>query len=435
MTQSLIHSLISDDYKLTSVLESLQQSTAPKATGFLMSKLTSNSSDAAVLMMSDSTGNESFESLYLLTQWYAKTFPAYTVHYYLWDEDSSDYAAAEVIQTGTGAHTLSIYNAAFPGSRPSYFMAARYAKAIRDIPTVDLFIMNHGHNIGDSNVFNGTDLQDDRVMLFLAAIMPIVERHSCGVLMLSQNPNRDDDVKRPYREVLAKTAELTGADITDGSERFDSAGKNPIYYNDEVHPSELGHTALILPSLIAQHTSLIGRRAICSLSEAGSNLLENGNFASFDSAIPDSWVNAGCTASKDTDNHESENGYSLRLDWDGVSGTAFISQNVNSDRLARIRGKRITLAVRRWIAEGEPAVGGRVRLKLSSSSDYLQTRTYFDGIDGRGGWEWAILSGVVPFDSTLVQVVLMANGGIAGGANFDRATLCIGDLPKDTSIY
>lgn len=434
MIRTLVTNFGSSSYDVSLAVNTLQKTIGGKAAGYLMAKLTSNASDAAVLMMSDSTGNEEFESHYLLTQWYATQFPAYTVHYYLWDEDSGDYAAHEVIQTGTGANTLSVYNAAFPGSRPSYFMAARYAKAIRDIPTVDLFIMNHGHNIGDLSLFNGVEAQDDRAMLFVGAIMPIVERHACGVLMSSQNPNRDDDDKRPYRDMLAKAAELLNADITDSFERFETAGKNPIYYNDNVHPSELGHTALILPSLIAQHASLIGRRAVCSLSEPGANLLENGSFASFDGAVPDEWVNAGCTASKDTGNYESENGYSLRLDWDGSSGTAFISQNVSTARLARIRGKRITLAARRWIAEGEPAVGGRVRLKLSSSSDYLQTRTYFDGMDGRGGWEWAILSGVVPQDSTLVQVVLMANGGIAGGANFDRVMLCVGDLPKDCAI-
>lgn len=94
-------------------------------------------------ILGDSTGNETFEWVYLTAQWLAAKYPAYTVTHRLWNDTNQNYDAATTIQTGTGSKTLAIYNASTPGKYSDYSLPILAAQ----IPvTPHAVIISYGYN-------------------------------------------------------------------------------------------------------------------------------------------------------------------------------------------------------------------------------------------------------------------------------------------------
>lgn len=92
----------------------------------LANALTAGTSSTALQVIGDSTGNETSEWPYLLTQYLATKYPAYTVKYWLWDDTITDFDPPTIIQTGTGGCTRTIN---FTGSVNGVRLGAE------DIPT------------------------------------------------------------------------------------------------------------------------------------------------------------------------------------------------------------------------------------------------------------------------------------------------------------
>ena len=60
-----------------------------------------NDRPATVIVMGDSTGNDTTEWVYLLATWFASKFPAFTVDHRLWDVTAQGWGALTRLQTGT----------------------------------------------------------------------------------------------------------------------------------------------------------------------------------------------------------------------------------------------------------------------------------------------------------------------------------------------
>lgn len=74
----------------------------------LTQRLSLGVDDGVLLVLGDSTGDGYTRWVYLLTQWLAQQFPAYTVNYWKWNDTAQSYDAlgtsnsSKVVQTGTG---------------------------------------------------------------------------------------------------------------------------------------------------------------------------------------------------------------------------------------------------------------------------------------------------------------------------------------------
>lgn len=128
---------------LNSTYVAAQASAAPSAAK-LATKLEQGLENAVVAVVGDSTGNANDEWVYLLAQSLAARYPAYTVTHRLWNDGTQAYDAATIIQTGTGAFTLDVYNASTPGKGPQY-STPRLALQLPVEP--DLIFINYGHNL------------------------------------------------------------------------------------------------------------------------------------------------------------------------------------------------------------------------------------------------------------------------------------------------
>jgi hypothetical protein len=153
----------------------------------LMSKLERGVQDAGILVVSDSTGNATDEWPYLVVQWLAAQFPAYTVVNRFWDEVGDvAYSAPTTVQTGTGAQTLSVWIAARAGSSPQHFLGSRFDAAIRNT-TPDVIFTNHGHNLGDPTT-TGSVTGGIRNIFFALTEEVAITHPAAGQVLMSQNP-------------------------------------------------------------------------------------------------------------------------------------------------------------------------------------------------------------------------------------------------------
>lgn len=406
-------------------------SSIPVAAGRLLSKLINNTSDATILVDSDSTGNETFEWVYLYINWLADTYPEFTVKYYLWDNTIGEYSAAEEISEGTGTHTLSLYNAAVPGSKPDFILGDKFENGVLALPQIDLFIVNQGHN--GINAHDGTYYGFNRVPQFLELIESVVRVHEgCGVIMIAQNPRRDTDIYDDVYNAIIETCGLVGADVADVYSLFQEEGRNPDLYADDVHPSALG-SELYLQAVQAVHSSKSFLSSICSLHDSGVNLIRNGDFSDFTGALPDDWTGSNATCTKETTIKDSKHAYAVRVA-PTTSGTkSSISQPMWGSVLATLKGKWITLAVREYVPEvNDSQSAGRVA--ISATGDFFSStyRSSVGDLNPVNGWRWSFLSFYVAPSVTALTVFIHGDSSTTDGeCIFDRVSLVEGRLPKD----
>lgn len=109
----------------------------------LMQRLRRNQEDAVIAVLGDSTGNETTEWVYRLAQYLGSLFATHSVIYRLWNDGTQTYDAPVTIQTGSGARTLSVYNASTPGQTANY----SFTRLAIQIPvTPNLVITSYAYN-------------------------------------------------------------------------------------------------------------------------------------------------------------------------------------------------------------------------------------------------------------------------------------------------
>jgi lysophospholipase L1-like esterase len=101
--------------------------------------------DATLVVLGDSTGNETTEWVYLFAQWITTTFPDYDVSYRVWNDATQAYDAASTI--GSGPLTVNLYNGSMPGAGYNYPMLAPGTRFAAMVPTTpDAVIVSYGYN-------------------------------------------------------------------------------------------------------------------------------------------------------------------------------------------------------------------------------------------------------------------------------------------------
>jgi hypothetical protein len=399
----------------------------------LLNKLRTGIEDAAMLIAGDSTGNEPQEWVYLLSDWIASQYPAYTVKWRVWDEVAKNYGAEAVIRAGTGAKVLTVWNASVPGARVDYFNGDKYPNAVEAIGKVDLVMFSYGHNGENSAVRN-----HNIALRFLEFIEPVLVTHQgCGVIAVAQNPERDNtDSDGPAQDVRDICA-LRGFGLADVWWQFTSRGKAASLYSDSRHPSPgLGTasnpsgTRLFVETV---KTHFIGKQVAHQapqslLLSVGESYIENGEFTTWTNpnSAPDGWTLVGATAQKDTTVKFGKNGYSLKLTSTG-SGGSYIDRPVSAGALETLKGSRVVVAVACRKPAGAPTTGTRPTLVHPpvASTNYLM----FDGAFDR--FKYQFLSAEIVPSMTGLSVRINCDTATSTGvvSYIGGVWLCRGLLP------
>lgn len=409
---------------LVSGVNSLQFN-KPSSTAKLLNKMRVDSGDACLLIVGDSTGNESTEWVYLYAEWLAEQFPAYTVDYYLWDTGTNNYAAPVELQSGLGPNTLSVYNASIAGSKPNRFAGTDFPTAIIDIPRVDLFILNHGHNLIIGSARDQYFFRTPEFLEFIASVTQIHE--GCGMAMMAQNPRRDDNDYAVIYETILDAAALINADLANGYVKFIEAEKSPDLYTDNTHPNAAGQQLLLCAM---QEVSFYGcpSPALSPINNSGSTIYEV-DFSSYaGGGAPSGWSLLSATADLETTIVETA-GKSVKLS--SVTGSVALMQYaLLGSQLAQVKNKWITLTARLYI---DPASSGQPGLVGIWTPTETTNNTL--GVKEKGAWYWHCISYFVPSDASDVRLRVYANGLSSTPSGqvcyVDRVILSTGRLPRD----
>jgi len=408
----------------------------------LMSKLQANQSDASLVYVGDST-----TAIYgtpwttRIAQRLAGAFPAYTVKIAQWNTnntpyvDPGDYAAWTTLQTGTGSHTLWIYNGGAGGTNCRYPLTRLTNMVVT--PNPDLVIIDHGAN---ELAFSATHIPDDFRAQYLCLTESIrAAVPTAAMLCVSQHVVTTAGAPDSFivAEMIRQVCEARGYGYVNMTQVFADLGSaRTDYMTDGAHCNDLGQT-LWSDTIWKRVFSNIGtapqpQLASTFTAPVGKDLLTNGQFSSFDgTSAPTGWTAANVTLSKDTVNFEGTNGsaYSLKMTSTGT-GVATLYQSANAQTLARLKGKYATLTARcRATSPAADSTSSRavvnlydgvtdaqgiydvwsdgdfvyhsVTLKISPSANQVTSYLICDNLGTNVGtvnaWEWATLvEGILP---------------------------------------
>lgn len=398
-----------------------------------LKKLRRAASDVKMLVVGDSTGNETTEWVYLLCLDLAVKYPTHTVRWNLWNDTAKAYDTPVVMSTGTGPRVLDVFNLSVAGWTTSAPISAPFTPGIATIQP-DLTLISMGHNEANVAVTNG-----DRGVLigrYLALTESITAAcPNTGMVVIAQNPSRADGNQAIRADVYERIASLRGYGFIDVHQHYVDAGTPSAWYADLVHPNATGEAewaAVVAAHFVEAPEAAPLVRLPSSLLEPTENLLTNGDFASFAGATPSGWTNNGATVSKETGagNFEAKHGYSVKVAPAGAAPGS-ISQAIGIPQTEALRGQWVTLAARVKIPN---AVSGAGRISLSGAGTGLNSDV--TSVQTIGGFTWIVLTTFVAFNAPNITVFLHGEVGSTGGgiAYFDRAILCRGMFPRDIAL-
>ena len=384
---------------------------AAAQTQLVMEKLENDDADIDIAVLGDSTGDSTTEWVYLLAQDIGADYPAFTIKYRLWNDGTSSYAAAVTIQSGTGANTLTIYNASIAGAIANKFAGERFGPAIAQIDPA-LVMVSYGHNGGSSAItqqgyFNA-----------LAATLR-AKAFNTPVVIIGQNPTTVDDSMAAKVDMLRALSEHYGFGFIDVHGAFrQSPTALALLLADTVHPNASGSSLWAKTVGSAFHYD--GGAA------SGGRLDGRIERAEFHYADFDSWTANG-TAAVVTDLTSFETfGHSAKLT--SSAGAGWIYKDlVGTQDITAFRGKRVTLAVRVKIAGGESSTAGRIEL-----NDGVASETTSDGGPQGTEYYWQIVSMDIAASATRVRAyIYAASDATTNTVNIDRVILSSGPYPLD----
>ncbi|CAA0078334.1 Uncharacterised protein [Mycolicibacterium vanbaalenii] len=417
----------------------------------LMSKLTRGVSDATWLSVSDSTGNETWEWVYLTTAWLASQFHEYTVLYRLWDTvGDADYATAVTVQTGTGTangggpFTLTVWNAAVAGSNTGYFQGSRFDAAI--MKNADLVTVSHLHNqglIGDTALLR--QAQRNKYLSFVdevAAVNP-----NAGVVCILQNPKTDFSSgapSHPFEWQLMRALEVTraaqwrGWGVIDVLQAFlDYVGdwEADLVVADGVHPSVAGQ--ILWAALVQAAFERAMRVSVVTQPTAippARQLIANPELTSWESTNPDGVSmssSPACVAAKETTIRET-GPWSMKLTADVASGQPYAQWGGTADSLGingLLANQTWTVAVRVYV----PAANDQtVRVTLQDNNGSAQSTTNDVDASTRDRYCWVYVTKTFASNATTlhVRVSPRASGTAVVSCYVDRIYLMPGSVPS-----
>lgn len=393
----------------------------------LMALLKNETRDASMLVVGDSTGNETTEWVYRLAQGLGADWPKWTVNYRLWDDATTAYAPAVTVQTGAGTRTLTIWNASVAGAATSFWAGARANAALYAL-SPELTIVSLGHN----EQVVAPEMWHSRYVALTETISWTLP--GTDVLLIAQNPATGNTNQQLRAEVYREIAARRGYGFVDVGQAFLDTGDAGALTTDGIHPNTAG-TDLWLTTVKAAFVYQPGGRRTAQpsspLGRAGDNLLINHDFAAFGGTVPDNWSLSAGTAAKDTTNFESHT-----LDRLTSASTASTAVKFTASTAAttlhqyipvkKVAGKWVTLAARVFVPVGQPSTVARFAVADSSGST-LQP----GNAAGNGAFSWVVVSRFIPATATNCRVLIYVDSGTTGGnCTIDRVILVPGKYPN-----
>lgn len=397
----------------------------------LINKLKRNLQDASLVVLGDSTGNDSNEWVYLLALWLALIYPTHTVVYRLWDDTTRAYGAPVTISTGTGSRTLTIYNASVAGRNCYYPQVAGFSTMIPVSP--DLVIINHGHN-------EQPHLNEADGLLFAGRYSALIMRISTtfqdpDIFSIIQNPQTVNSYQQMRAQVILDVASQMGIGVIEALPEF-LAYPNwaTMLMADSVHPGSLGSGVTLMCVQRIFTETAIGPAAPIIPSGATVNLLKNGDFGAYPTnpGAPTDWtvLGTGVSAQKDQTNWETA-GWGCQVT-SGAGAAGWLQQSLDTTKypISAFQGRYASLLVRVRRPNGNAVTSGRIQLYDGiASGTSMQIATTQS--DPSFYWEWVTIK--VSSNATTLRAYLYADSGTTGGqvATFDRAILVRGRYPRD----
>jgi hypothetical protein len=358
----------------------------------LLTMLRQDTADVSVLVLSDSTGNDTWEWPYLTARHLADTFPEYTVHYRLWDRFTDVYGPVTVLHGGSGTHTLRFWNASAPARSTRYHLGGNF-RGVVVAARPDHVFLAHGHNEG-VNADSGLPSPDEQRWRgqFLALSESVATAYPRATLtVVLQNPQVAGVWSARRVAVYRDIAAQRGYGVVDAYSVFRAhPGWAADWMTDNSHPNAAGMTAW--GAEMARH--LRRDPADTPLSAA-----------------------SGAVAVKDTAYRETGS-WGVRV------------QGARNARLTRALpgwavNRWVTVAARVRLHPGSIATAGRIGLTGGTSTVVSRD----DRTEGQGAFRWEIVSNRI--GSRPGTVLLYGSGVTSGRVTFDRVSVVSGNLPAE----
>lgn len=390
------------------------------ATQRLMAILKNETADTSMLVVGDSTGNETTEWVYLLAGQIADDWPTWTVLYRLWNDGAGAYDSAVTIQTGTGSRTLTIYNASVAGFTSDSWLGSRADTALYALdPKLVVISLGHNEQIIAAELWHGR---------YVALTESISDRlPGADLLTILQNPATANTRQQERAEIYREIATRRGYGLIDVQQAFlDTPSWQTALIADGIHPNTAGSqlwAATVKPAFTYQPNLPPRPQKPSSFTEAAEQLLVNGDFSAFGSSVPDAWQVTNATCSKDTTNYESANGYSCKVTATGAGASLY--QYIP---ISRAKGRWVTVAVRIRVPAGSStSTTGRVAITDSNGSS--TQLGYGDNTGAMGRFRWVVVSRYVAATATNCRVLIYADTAGSGNVSIDRVIMTTGKFP------
>lgn len=389
--------------------------------------------DVSMLVMSDSTANETDEWVYVTAQALAVKFPTHSVIYTLWDTTS--YYSPVTVSTGSGSKKIYINNAAIPGATAAHFLGDK-RPAVYNSMTADLVIFSYGHNMGTAASY-------DQIFNFHVSAYSefIADNPTAEVAVTIQNIDTQFPVYSGLQAAANHAiASVLGCAVIDVrevfAEKYVQGGiADWLRPADLIHPNATGERVwsnIVFNALTNTAKKPSVPRNI--LADSEQNLVYNDMFYLWlwSDSLPSSYtINSYCTASSDTTNYETK-GYSLKLTSTGAVGQIGIVSTDFGGTLSKLnKANGATFSARVKPSTGSGNNCGRVEVDLGGGV----VVSSWPRAEPKNGWYWS--SVFLTSAQLLVAtkcILSVYSGETTDTVSIDRINLNEGNLLKNSKF-
>lgn len=388
-------------------------------------KVRSAQDDVRVLVMGDSTGNETFEWVYQWSLHLAATVKTHDVVYQLW-VDGSGWQPESKLSTGTTGVKLYVHNVSVPGSTERYFQGGLSSSIFAQDVNYDLVVLNYGHNEGTSVPSLTISAGFTEAVFACRQINPLAP-----IVVTAQNPRRDfPDHSARAVACWADIAAVNGLGVIDVYSAFVKLGVPASMYIDLIHPNAEGHKVwveVVKRALGDSPVYQFDRVAEPYSSEIRMNLAPNPAFVTWGLSAPALWETNSVTVSQDFGRRESF-AYSLRVTCTDANSPLLYADL--TDTLVASKGQWVTFAARVWRPSGISTNAGRLQI---SGNGMTTVTSRSKANEAENGWMWAVCHAYIPRGATSLQARFL--GGTVGDTFFvDRVWFGVGKVPSDVDF-
>lgn len=386
-------------------------------------KVRSAMDDVYIVIMGDSTGNETFEWVYQWATHLSQTVKTHSIRYRLW-VDGSGWQGEERMSTGTTERSIFIDNVSVPGSTERYFQGSATSNIFNSGRVYDLVILNYGHNEGTSVPSITISAGFTEAIFACRQINPMAP-----IIVTAQNPRRDfPDHSARAVACWADIAGVNGLGVIDVYSAFIKLGSPSGLYIDMIHPNAEGHKVWL--EVVKKALSDTPSYQFDKVAEPYSgplrlNLIPNPAFVTWGVDVPALWEANAVSVTQDLARRESF-AYSVKVTCTDVNSPLLYVDL--SDTLIASRGQWVTFAARVWRPSGISTNAGRLQIS-GSGMNTVTSRSKAN--EAENGWMWAVCHAFVPKGTTSLQARFLGGTVVGDSFNVDRVWFGIGKVPSD----